>query len=74
MISFINYNRAFYGVEPICEVGRVDHDPVWLAGLAGKFCEYPVEHAHPAPANEVVADRLVGGRRPWAHRATSARA
>jgi hypothetical protein len=41
------------------EVRRIDHQPVGLAALARQRREDPVEHAHPAPADEAVVDRLV---------------
>src|SRR3546814_15294649 len=41
------------------EVRRIDHQPVGLATLGRKRREDAVEHAHPAPADEAVVDRLV---------------
>ena len=41
------------------EVRGVDHQLIGLAALCSQRREDPVEHAHPAPADEPVVDRLV---------------
>src|SRR6185503_8563876 len=41
------------------QMGRVDHQPARLAGLARQFGEYLVEHPKTAPTHEPVVDRLV---------------
>jgi len=40
------------------EVGHVDHQLIWLAALRRQSREDLVEHAHAAPADEPVGDRL----------------
>ena len=40
-------------------MGRVDHQPARLAGLARQLRENLVEHAETAPAHEPIVDRLV---------------
>jgi hypothetical protein len=39
-------------------MGGIDHHLVRLAALGGQGREYPVEHVHPAPADEPAVDRL----------------
>lgn len=41
------------------EMGRADHQPVWLAALSRKLGKYPVEHTQAAPADEPLVDRLL---------------
>lgn len=41
------------------EMGRVDHEPLGLAGFACPLRENLVEHAKTAPAHEPIIDRLV---------------
>ena len=41
------------------EMGRVDHEPLGLAGFACPPRESLVEHAKTAPAHEPIIDRLV---------------
>ena len=41
------------------EMGRVDHEPLGLAGFACPLRESLVEHAKTAPAHEPIIDRLV---------------
>jgi hypothetical protein len=36
-----------------------DHQPIWISALGRELGEDSVEHAHAAPANEPVVDRLV---------------
>ena len=38
---------------------RIDHELVGLATLSRQAREDAIEHAHPAPADEVVVDRFV---------------
>lgn len=41
------------------QMRRINHDLIGFSGFASQFREYLVEHAHTAPANEPVVDRLV---------------
>ena len=41
------------------QMGGIDHQPGWVAGLARQLSENAVEHAEAAPAHEPVVDRLV---------------
>ena len=41
------------------EMGRIDHQPGWFAGLACQFSEDFVEDAEAAPAHEPIVDGLV---------------
>src|SRR3978361_2385269 len=46
-----------FATEP--QVGGIDHQPIRLAALCCQTREDLVEHAHAAPADEPVVDRLV---------------
>jgi hypothetical protein len=41
------------------EVRSVDHQLIRFSAPGCKTCKYPVKHAHMAPANKAVVDRLV---------------
>ena len=41
------------------EVGRINHQLIRLTALGRQARKYPIEHAHPAPADKPVVDRFV---------------
>lgn len=40
------------------EMGGIDHQLIWLPALGGELGEDAVEHAHAAPADEPIVERL----------------